>query len=57
MRSKTDPLVNTSSIKYKNLIEFVKELSIPERQKIIDKIQIDTYFNDLDEYKVITNGE
>lgn len=48
---------NKGKAKFKDLVEFIKSLSIPERKKLIDEIQVDNYFNELDSYEVITNSE
>jgi len=30
--------------KYKDILNFIEKLSIPDREKLIDKIQIENYF-------------
>lgn len=44
---------NKRVTKYKNILEWVESLSIPEREKIIDEIQIDKYFEELEKCEVV----
>ena len=39
--------------KYKDILNFVKKLSIPDREKLIDEIQIDKYFIEYENSEVV----
>jgi hypothetical protein len=50
-----DTHYNNRSSTYKNILTWVKTLSIPEREKIIDEIQIDAYFDNYDKSEMVIN--
>ncbi len=52
MTIKANILLNRN-LKYKNLLEWVKTKSIPERKKIIDEIKISNYFAEYDKTEVV----
>lgn len=51
------PQVDYRLRKFKDILDFVKSLSGPEREKIIDEIQIDNYFEEYDNSEVIKNSD
>ena len=56
MKTKDTTNIDRES-KYLNILDWIKKLSIPEKERIIDEIQIDNYFDTYDNSEVIkTSG-